>query len=58
MTQPTPLLVKPGDLPRRIVLVVPESGGVQRHVAYVLRVTRSGGLLLNKEELPDHKQAA
>jgi hypothetical protein len=57
MTQPTPLLVKPGDLPRRIVLVVPE-GGVQRHVAYVLRVTRSGGLVLNKEELPDHKQAA
>ena len=57
MTQLKPLLVKPGDLPRRIVLVVPE-GGVQRHVAYILRVTRSGGLLLNKEELPDHKQAA
>lgn len=50
MTQQTPLIVKPGDLPLRVVLLVPE-GNVQRHVAYLLRVTRSGGLLLNKDEL-------
>lgn len=58
MTQHTTLLVKPTDLPRRIVLLVPE-GKVQRQVAYILRVTRSGGLLLNKDELdPSTKQAA
>lgn len=57
MTQHPTLLVKHTDLPRRIVLVV-HDGNVQRQVAYVLRVTRSGGLLLNKDELPPGKQAA
>ena len=57
MTQHTPLLVKPTDLPLRVVLLVPD-GNVQSQVAYLLRVTRAGGLLLNKEELPPGKQAA
>ncbi len=57
MTQ-HPLLIKSTDLPRRIILLVPD-GNVQRQVAYILRGTRSGGLLLNKEELdPSSKQAA
>ncbi len=57
MTQ-HPLLIKSTDLPRRIILLVPD-GNVQRQVAYILRGTRSGGLLLNKDELdPSSKQAA
>ncbi|MDP2306775.1 MAG: hypothetical protein Q8P18_12190 [Pseudomonadota bacterium] len=57
MTKPQPLIVKPGDLPRPIVLVLPEGDG-HREVTYVLRVTRNGGLLLNKDELTSAKQAA
>lgn len=57
MTQQSPLIVKPGDLPRPVVLVLPDGGG-QRQVTYYLRVTRSGGLLLNKDELPPQKRAA
>ena len=57
MTKPQSLIVKPGDLPRAIVLVLPDGEG-QRHVAYILRVTRSGGLLLNKDETMPEKRAA
>ena len=57
MTKLNPLFIKPGDLPLRVVLVVPD-GNVQRHVTYLLRVTRSGGLLLNKDELSPEKRAA
>jgi hypothetical protein len=57
MTKPQTLFVKPGDLPRPIVLLLPDGAG-HRQVVYVLRVTRSGGLLLNKDELAPEKQAA
>jgi len=58
MTQPTILIVKPGDLPLRIVLQLPAGTGERDH-DYVLRVTRSGGLLLNKDELaPSTRKAA
>lgn len=57
MTQHSPLLVKPTDLPLRVVLLVPD-GNVQRQVTYLLRVTRFGGLLLNKDETLPGKRAA
>lgn len=57
MTKLQPLFVKPGDLPRPVILLVPDGAG-HRQVVYVLRVTRSGGLLLNKDELTPEKQAA
>ena len=57
MTQRTPLLVKPTDLPLRVVLLVSD-GNVQRQVSYLLRVTRAGGLLLNKDETEPRQRAA
>lgn len=43
-----PLL--PRDLPMRLVLKVPEPGRGEREVVYVLRYTRQGKLVLNKDE--------
>jgi hypothetical protein len=57
MNTPTHLVLKPSDLPLRITLLVPE-GSTQRAVTYVLRVTRAGGLLLNKDELAPAQKAA
>ena len=57
MNTPTHLVLKPSDLPLRVTLLVPE-GSTQRTVTYVLRVTRAGGLLLNKDELAPAQKAA
>ena len=48
---PEPLVLDPGSLPLRVVLRAPAHGdrpGEERH--YVLRATRSGGLLLNGDD--------
>lgn len=51
MAQPHTLTVKPSELPLRVVLVLPDGTAGGRAVAYVLRHTRAGGLLLNKDDL-------
>jgi hypothetical protein len=51
MAQPNTLTMKPSELPLRLVLVLPAGTAGVREVADVLGHTRSGGLLLNKDDL-------
>ena len=53
MTRTEPVLVAPGDPPRRVVLLRRDGAHV-REVHYLLRVTRAGGLLLNRDDLAPH----
>ncbi|MCK6530779.1 hemin uptake protein HemP [Myxococcota bacterium] len=46
----SPLALSPRNLPLRVVLKVPERDGAAREVVYVLRYTRQGKLVLNRDE--------
>jgi len=55
-TSPT-ILMKPDELPARVVLQVHLPSGEVEERSYVLRLTRRGRLLLNRDEFTGNQAA-
>ncbi len=51
------MVVRPAELPLRLVLEFPNESGIIAERVYVLRVSRRGRLLLNRDELAENQAA-
>jgi len=51
------IIVRPAELPLRLVLEFPSDSGGTAERVYVLRVSRRGRLLLNRDEMAEDQAA-